>query len=139
MALQWKDAYSVGHVDLDGDHQKLFAIANEFSASADPTAAQMALSRLLDYANGHFGREEAVLGACCGKPETRYFHHQSHEVLTNKLRQLILRFGGMSPGKAGGQLVKDTAILLEMWIFNHVVKEDVKIRPMIQQKFAKKK
>ena len=143
MALVWKDSYRVGHEAVDEDHQQLFAIANEFCAAANTSAAQTALSRLLDYANGHFSREEAVLYACGGKAQTNYYHHQSHEVLTSRLRQLILRFGSgpfgrRDPsGKSGDQFVKDTAALLEMWIFNHVVKEDVLIKSMLGRKAEK--
>jgi len=137
MPLVWKDAYRVGHEAVDEDHQYLFAIANEFCAAADANAAQTALARLLEYASGHFSREEAVLNACGGKAQANYFHHQSHEVLTNRLRQLILRFGGGPSVKRDDQFVRDTAALLEMWIFNHVVKEDVQIRSMIGRKLGK--
>ena len=137
MALVWKDAYRVGHEAVDEDHQYLFAIANEFCAAANATAAKTALARLLDYADGHFSREEAILNGFGGKAKAAYFHHQSHEVLSTRLRQLILRFGGGALDKSADQFVRDTAALLEMWIFNHVVKEDIHIKSMIASRLGK--
>jgi len=129
MALVWKDAYRTGHLTVDGDHEKLFAITNDFCAAKDVAAAKVTLGRLLDYAGSHFAREEAVLAACGPKPETLYFHQQSHAVLAKRLHALILKFGGA----ADSRIVKETAALLEMWVFNHVVKDDVKIKPILEK------
>lgn len=136
MPLVWKDEYRIGHGELDNDHMTLFSIANEFSVARDIDAARTALAKLLDYANVHFAREEAVIRACGLKPDALSSHFQCHGILADRLRGLVINFG-VNPTNAKKDVVKETAILLEMWIFNHVLKEDVKIKTAIFRQFAK--
>ena len=130
MSLEWSPAYTTGHKVLDDDHKNLFAIVNDFIAGRDLKAAQTALSRLLTYSAAHFAREEAVVAALGLDYVT---HRKMHEVLLKNLRGLVLPAGGTPPSKRDAEVVVKTAALLEMWLYNHVVREDVKLLPQIKK------
>lgn len=130
MPLAWTPAYSTGHSVLDQDHQALFAIVNDFVSGRDLLAARTALSRLLHYSAAHFAREEAVVAAL-GLDHVA--HHKMHDVLLKNLRGLVLPTGTAAPSKQEAEVVAKTAALLEMWVYNHVAKEDVKLLPQIQK------
>ena len=135
MSLLWKDAYRVGHDIIDTEHQALFALANTFAQAKTGAAARTTLGKLLDYASIHFAREEAVLATCHLPAETLHNHRQAHAGLRRRLNELVLRFGSRG---SEHQLVQETAALLETWIFNHVIKEDIKLRAYLVREIRSK-
>ena len=131
MALVWLDKYSVGHEQIDADHRRLFDITNRFCAAQSVDAARSALSELVNYANEHFRREEAVLLAYSRTLDGYGSHIAGHEDLQDKLRDLILSYSDLKRDQGRGSIVKDTAILLETWIYQHVAIEDMKLRRIL--------
>jgi hemerythrin-like metal-binding protein len=130
MALTWSSAYSTGHTALDEDHKVLFSIVNQFTAGRDLPAARLALTQLVQYSAAHFAREEAVVAALGLDLLT---HKKMHDVLLKNLRGLMLPTGSATPGANEAQVVAQTAALLEMWVYNHVAREDVKLLPQIKK------
>ncbi len=64
-AIQWRDYYSVGNRDLDGQHQEIIFIINwlyEVIWQGDDQAALPTLMRRLsEYTYSHFAHEEAMM------------------------------------------------------------------------------
>jgi hemerythrin-like metal-binding protein len=78
------------------------------------------LSRLVQYAEGHFQREEAVMDA------SGYMllgeHHLSHTKLYEKIYALNERLES-DPAP----LERETIAFLKQWLIDHVVEEDLKL------------
>ena len=65
MALQWRNALSVGNEMIDNDHKKLFALINEVEVALsgdNPVAEALgAIDGLATYTQEHFFREESIM------------------------------------------------------------------------------
>ena len=127
MALVWNESYSFGHNKVDAARRRIFDVANEFSAKKDVSAARYALSSLAEYARTVFPTEESLIFACVGQAGYNS-HARDHRILIRHLESLLLT-GLHSDKPTKGDFVQQSAALLEMWIFNHFIKEDPKVRP----------
>jgi hemerythrin len=129
--MPWNDKYLIGNEVIDSDHKTLFAMLNEFYDAFLETKKRSdligILTRLVQYAEAHFQREEAIMDACgymlLGE------HHLSHTRLYETIYELNER------------LVADPAPLdraaisfLKNWLVDHVVNEDSKIGEFLRQK-----
>ena len=114
--LLWSDDLLVNEPEIDGDHRKLFVLANEFFASAAQgnAAVTMAIGKLCDYTKVHFGREEESMG------RTGYAgmnaHKQEHEYLVYQLDALIARVMRVGTEAVGDDLVE----FLGEWLETHI-------------------
>ena len=132
MAVQWNDKFKIGHLDLDDERQRLFDLTNEFSAGKNVAVARAVVARLKRYANEHFAKEEHLMRASGYRDAA--IHMGCHRVLASHVNNLLLS-GLTAPGAPGArdnaQFVVKVASVLEMWIFNHFMSEDPKLRPAI--------
>ena len=63
MSVEWRDEFSVGNQMIDGDHQTLIAIINEYESvleTKDISRLKDVYQRLFEYAEMHFEREVAL-------------------------------------------------------------------------------
>lgn len=63
--MKWDDTFGTGHGMIDGDHQRLFRLYNDFREAVGKNQAKAVvadfLAALVEYADTHFKREEALM------------------------------------------------------------------------------
>jgi methyl-accepting chemotaxis protein len=120
-ALKWGDNWSIGHAEIDADHQALVRTVNELSSAMMEGKGRELLASILDrlaaYVAGHFAREERIWekGGLPGLEE----HRRLHADLAAKVAGLITDFRS---GRA--TLTMETMAFLREWLVDHVFKVD---------------
>jgi hemerythrin len=111
--FQWEDFYAVGVSDIDDQHRKLFALANDLSVNAAEAGGVAARreqwAELIEYVRSHFEKEESLL-------ESRAYprlaaQREDHRTLLYELED------GLLHGQASEALLKD-------WLIRHTLIED---------------
>jgi len=135
MTDTWQTAMKVGIEVVDDDHRQLFALIQEFTATADAqsgvvNAEQMGaiLSRLDAYVKEHFAREELLQqeAGYDGYAENK----RQHDELTHTLAVFMAKFRDGSAGEAKTTTEKMKAFL-GVWLGQHILKTDLKMRGRI--------
>jgi hemerythrin len=131
--FEWKQEYSLDHRDIDGQHQKLFAFANELHAAMAQGHGRDALSKTLEnlvsYTKQHFASEERLMQA---NQYPDYLKHKAdHDALTAKVVAFQHEF---EAGRVGMtvellQFVKD-------WLQHHIGETDRKVAMFLRSKAA---
>jgi len=123
---QWDDAMSVGVSLIDDDHKALIHLINRLQESVDADDAYDVLSdilsRLIDYVDFHFAREEKVMRAC-GYPETDS-HKEEHDRFTARIREIRT---GFTPDTAQQKAAELTEFLKD-WLNHHILVQDMAYR-----------
>jgi hemerythrin len=133
MSLVWREQLSVGNDVIDADHRHLIDIINqvELSLSAkNRNELSAALDNLSGYAAVHFAREEKIADAA-GYQQVPHLS-EAHKELIRELDQAKAEFGQMGQGwsvELGDRFVK----LLRAWLIDHVVKEDLLMKPVLKR------
>lgn len=130
MSLVWREQLSVGNDVIDADHRNLIEIINLVEKSLvtiNRSDLTLALSSLSQYSKAHFAREEKIAGEA---GYTRVTHlHQSHEALLKKLDQVKQEIGDEWTASS----VEHFMIMLREWLVNHVIKEDMLMKPALEK------
>lgn len=130
MPLEWREQLSVGNDLLDSDHKYLIEIINQAENGlkrkrlSEVTAA---LDRLSRYSIMHFSRQEKIASAVGYTHAARL--HESHEGLLKNLDKVKQEVGGEwtdSSVERFGDFLRD-------WIINHVIKEDMVMKPFLKK------
>jgi len=128
--FQWNDNFSVGNGEIDGQHKKLFQLADRFhSAMASGQGKQIlqqTLNDLIDYTKHHFASEEKVMLKSSYPEYAR--HKAEHDALTHK----VLQF---RDEVAADRVVVTIDVLhfLKDWLVNHIGQMDKKIGEYLRQ------
>ncbi len=132
MAVEWRQQMAVDHGVIDDDHRRLISIINSFErAHATPWDLTAVLEDLRLYATRHFRREERLQREV-GFPEAAS-HHREHERLLARLAEIIDEFQAASRGDIQ-QVAAHTSQLLADWLIDHIIKNDLKMRPFVAPK-----
>ncbi len=133
--IAWRDAMSVGSPALDADHKKLIELLNlaeEWVSRESWPQVGAVIDDLMAYVRDHFAREEAVQAAI-KFPEAEA-HKKHHETLTMKARVLHDKFKAATTDDSrktcGAVLIK----VLNEWLIDHILKQDMKFKPLIPKK-----
>ena len=122
MALfEWRNIYSVGHDELDAQHQKLFDIGNRFHDALTNGKHQIELHaifmELIRYTQLHFATEEAYLR------EIRYPDYARHKENHDKLVKLVSNYAEQFEKKEAG--VEQRAMnFIKTWLDGHILGMD---------------
>lgn len=130
MALLWREQLSVGNNRIDADHQRLIEIigAAQISLeSRDRGALFRVLYELAQYGEEHFKREEA-LALAVGYPKSDQLH-RSHEQLVVELTLFKSQIGETLTD----EVAQNIATFLHDWFINHVIKEDLPMKPWMMK------
>lgn len=125
------DNFSIGHRELDADHNRMIAAWRELETGRSLDAARAAAIRLMAEAGAHFAREEMVM-LHCGYPGLER-HRRLHEQMGVALRRVLL-----SPLVADGRpqdFVQAMRGLMNRWVI-HILAEDAGIAPYIRAREA---
>ncbi len=121
--LEWKDSYSIAIDEIDAQHKKLLAIANELydlsTGNADnyKNEVSKALKKLTDYTEYHFSYEESFQRKY-DYPRTD-FHKVQHDQFIQQVNSQIRKLS--SPLQADGLAFYD---FLVTWVLSHIAKSD---------------
>ncbi|CAK0763564.1 hemerythrin [Azospirillaceae bacterium] len=129
-SIEWTEALSVSHPELDEDHKKLFRLFNDLSiamrsGSAKTTIVQT-FDALLDYTTTHFRREEEALTT------VRYHNLQAqreqHQMFVEKVKsirdQYVIRENNI--------LIIETMEFIKKWLVEHIQVSDRAYTPYIR-------
>lgn len=129
--FDWKDEYSVGIAELDGQHKKLVDALNRlFSAMRDGGARDVSgsiLSELVQYAKTHFTYEEDLM--------TLYNYpgfadqKKAHEVFIQKIGKFLEKY---RQGKF--MLSLEIMNFMKEWLREHIVGSDKQYTDFFRQK-----
>jgi hemerythrin len=128
--LKWSEAYSVGDVLLDKDHQSLMDAINGLTVEIrngqlDQDGIRRRILALVKSQEEHDAREEAIL-ASLNFPWLAE-HHQSHESLEGRLKA----FYSVS---LGPEERDDLLDFLKDWFIQHVLVQDMHYKTFILER-----
>jgi len=140
---------SVGNVVLDGDHRYLFALVNIVELCLNNPGARHqlrpAMEHLMEYTREHFAREEKLQ---IRVQYAKYGEHRAqHQEIIEQLNSIWYRLfpdtsreEGSADSAAAGprsefsdQERQELVGLLRHWIVDHVLKTDMKMRPLLSR------
>ena len=130
MGLVWREQLSTGNDVIDSDHKHLIEIINLVEQSLETqnrSNLTLALDSLSQYSKAHFAREEKIASAA-GYPRVAHLH-KSHHALLVKLEQFKQEIGEEWTASA----VEHFTGLLRDWLFDHVIKEDLLMKPFLKK------
>ncbi len=119
--IDWTPDMSVGHAEIDRQHQTLLELYNRFDAAAAQGKGRREVDQLLadlfDYTAVHFTAEERDARAARVTPGL-----ERHRTLH---RQLLDKLDGVPPGpRAGRRFTTDFRRFLGYWWQNHILEHD---------------
>ncbi len=135
MAVQWRGAMTTGSPVLDNDHQILIGLLNEVENAIDNhsmTVIGSALEDLLQYTVDHFEREELI------QAQLHYSDAKTHKKLHDDLRNQVIHlnesFKALTDKVQKKELAGEIHTFLNAWLVNHIMQEDIKIRPLLNKR-----
>ena len=132
----WDPAYSVGIEVIDHQHKQLIEYINELSIAGayrsfeNRQKVQNVLEKLVDYTISHFSFEEQLM------EEAGYDmlapHIKVHEAFIERIAFFKKRF------ENGEDITKQLILDLQMWLVNHIQKDDADYKEIVQKALKKK-
>jgi hemerythrin len=131
--FEWKPEYSVQIPEIDGQHQRLFALAAELHAAMSEgkakTVLEQSLAALVDYTKAHFTSEEQFMGRY-HYPQSSA-HKEEHDKLTAQVIDLQRRF------RAGEKTLSlSLMVFLKNWLEHHIAGSDQQYSAYIRPKLV---
>ena len=152
MTIYWTPQMSVGNQVLDGDHRYLFALVNIVELCLNNPGARRhlrtAVEHLIEYAREHFAREEKL------QIRVRYAkygeHRAEHQEIMEQLESIWYRLfpdesarsndtpdgaagNGTQPREVSEQEAQELVELMRHWVVGHVLKTDMRMRPLLSR------
>lgn len=126
--ITWTPAYSVGHPDLDQDHQNLVDLLNmlhEAWETGEDLAVRLGIvDELLMYTDYHFRREEGLLA------EHGYPRLADQQAAHAALRQSVEDFRSRHLSHPDTALTAEIETFLKTWMMSHILEEDLQYRSL---------
>jgi hemerythrin len=121
----WDDSFSVNHTTMDDDHKQLVqmigTLHEAMKAGQSKTVLERLVTKLNDYAQNHFSREEKYLTE--KKHPDVDTQKQQHKVFLDKIAEFKRNF------ERGQTVVAATMLpFINEWFLNHVMKIDMKYK-----------
>ena len=131
--FEWKSEYSLGHGDIDGQHQRLFELASHLHAAMTQGKGKESLSKtladLVAYTRQHFANEERLMQAH-HYPE--YAEHKAaHDALTARVVEFQKEFDA---GRVG--MTVELLQFLKDWLRTHIGETDHKVALYLRSRAA---
>jgi hemerythrin len=131
--FDWKKEYSLGHLEIDAQHKRLFELANELHTAMSLGKGKDALSKTLQnlvaYTKQHFASEERLMQA---HHYPDYLQHKAnHDALTTQVIDFQNDF-------ETGRTALTIALLqfLKDWLQHHIGETDRKVAEFLKLKAA---
>lgn len=121
----WKEIYSVGNVEIDKEHKKLFDIAQDAFTQVEETQRNAkikeVLTELYTYMKTHFKHEEKFM------KEMNYPLLEEHKILHHNIIEKINTFIKQLPNMEESIFEKELAQIIDIALVHHIIQEDRKI------------
>ena len=121
----WKEIYSVGNVEIDKEHKKLFDIAQDAFTQVEETQRNAkikeVLTELYTYMKTHFKHEEKFM------KELNYPLLEEHKILHHNIIEKINTFIKQLPNMEESIFEKELAQIIDIALVHHIIQEDRKI------------
>ncbi|MBU5592864.1 bacteriohemerythrin [Clostridium sp. MSJ-4] len=135
--FDWKESYSVNIKEIDDQHKELFKIGNKLSSyikgydSLEDHYDEIkeVFKELKYYTIYHFRYEEELMRA--NGYEDIGAHKAQHDAFIDKLVQL--ESGGDIYINQKNAMINTLSFLLD-WISNHILKTDMRYKPILNEK-----
>ncbi len=127
--IRWNSTYELGHSEIDGQHQKLVDIINDFynafaTAQAHNKIGDI-IGELVNYTIFHFTAEEEIFKAST-YPDAEE-HIQTHKEFVDKLK------GYHQEVKDGNMTTTyDLMTFLRDWLLQHIMGTDTNYLPFLK-------
>lgn len=132
--IKWTSSLNIDDGLIDEDHRSLLDIINNVRSSLkrSETGEQTLklLSRLREYTQYHFAREEE-LQKVAGYP-LHGEHAKLHVLMVGQLDELIQEVKHWKDENLNPDIVNRTSDFLRGWLFDHIWKHDLKMKPYIE-------
>lgn len=129
----WNEDYSVGVDSLDNDHIILFSLINYLNDARLEGQETKIVGKLLDtlvqYAVGHFQREETRMRKAGYGEDAFNLHKEEHAQFGKQILDLQQRFE--KQGSEG--LGEDLGEFLSGWLVDHILDTDMQYKPYVQE------
>lgn len=134
MAIEWREAMSVGILQLDDDHKALLRSINLFASVAGKSGrdkeVEAILKSLFVYTKEHFSREEKAMFAA------RYpyleAHKREHVLLVQQVTDLFGRYITEDRADRRQTLSGEIAEFLRDWLIGHIMGSDMRYKPYVK-------
>jgi hemerythrin len=131
--FEWKQEYSLGHSDIDGQHKRPFALGSDLHAAMTQGKGKDTLSKtlasLVSYTKMHFANEERLMQTH-RYPELPE-HKAAHDALTARVLEFQKEF---EAGRVG--MTVELLQFLKDWLQHHIGETDRKVAKFLQSKAA---
>ncbi|MDA8362838.1 MAG: bacteriohemerythrin [Gammaproteobacteria bacterium] len=133
MLWQWDESLSVGINVIDAQHKRIVQYINELATArdnGDRATIGKVLDGMIDYTVTHFAFEESLMERA-GYPILRE-HKMVHDNFTRRILNHKNQF------EAGGDIGRQLFSDLQMWLTNHIKRDDKDYTPAVRQVIEEK-
>jgi len=129
--FQWREEYNTNIKEMDAHHRELFQTANklyeEIHSGRNQSVLEDTLNFMIRYTEDHFSQEEKLM---------EDYDFPEHEVHIKHHVRLIQEVQELKNKYAAGEMQMDMSIInfLKDWIINHILTEDRKYGPYLNDK-----
>ena len=133
MPIVWRKAMSVGNDLIDHDHHFMVNFLNTIELLLQkPDQKEMLLEvfdQLHEYSVNHFRREESIQRKIEYPKSIQ--HKNEHSSLLNDLEKLQLEIKQLNTVEELKKKSEDIITFLRNWLINHVLNEDMLLKPYL--------
>ncbi len=136
MTLMWRKQLEIGDETIDVDHKYLVCMINTVELTMrTPEHRDLlpaTLEQLVEYTHAHFKREESIM-LLMNYP--RYYQHkQQHQLLIQELGDIQQKIQAKGEEEFSDEECASLAQLFRHWLLDHLVKEDMQMKPYLTGK-----
>ena len=125
--MKWNDEYSIGIVEIDEQHKKLFELSEILNEATEINEIKDILLFLEEYMQFHFNTEESMMRKY--NYELIEEHKKLHDDLKEKVTGYIeLYFLG------NYSFIEELEEVVQEWIYEHILEEDRKYKQFFKNK-----
>lgn len=132
----WRKQLEIGDEKIDIDHRYLICLINTVELTIrTPEHRDLlpaTLEQLVEYTHAHFKREESIMLL---NNYPRYAQHkQQHQLLIRELADIRQKIEARGDHDFSNDEIADLAKLFRQWLIDHLVKEDMLMKPYLAGK-----
>lgn len=125
--MKWNDEYSIGIVEIDEQHKKLFELSEILNEATEINEIKDILLFLEEYMQFHFNTEESMMRKYNYEliEEHKKLHDDLKEEVTGYIELYFL--GNYS-------FIEELEEVVQEWIYEHILEEDRKYKEFFKNK-----
>ena len=131
--ILWQKQYSVGVIEIDDQHKKLFEMLQELQSSLNNEHTNIVVNKILKelvkYTQIHFRDEERLMLQI--KYNDYVNHSKKHVEFVDTIKRIL-----MCISKGEDFTAHDLMDILKHWLIDHVMNEDMKVGKALQSKLV---